>query len=127
MGRKTFESIGEPLPNRNNIIITRDNNYSHDGCIVHNSIENGIKFAESNGESELFVIGGGEIYKYCLECDLIDQIYLTRVNFDGEADTFFPELDMQEWGVEESTNYHKDNHNEFDFKIEILRKILILI
>jgi dihydrofolate reductase len=122
MGRKTFESIGKPLPNRDNIVITKNNKFVCDGCIVYNSVEKGIEYARNNGENELFIIGGGEIYKYCLEHNLIDRIYLTKVDFDGEADTFFVKLDTQKWIVIDSDNYYKNDSNEFNFKIEILDK-----
>jgi dihydrofolate reductase len=122
MGRKTFESIGMPLPKRMNIIITGNANFLAKDCEVFNTVENGINFAENNGEDELFIIGGGEIYKYCLEKNLVEKIYVTKVDFDGVADTFFPELNMDKWELVESEKFPKSNANEFDFRFEIFKK-----
>ena len=85
MGRKTYQSIGRPLPNRRNIIITRDENYEVDGCEVVNSIEEALLLTNS----DCFIIGGGEIYKQTLH--IADQIYLTQVDEEFDGDTTFPE------------------------------------
>ena len=88
MGRKTFESIGIPLPNRTNIIITRDPDYMVDDCIVVNSLEEAL--GQCQGEIEIFIIGGGEIYKQAIR--MADKLYLTIVEGSPEADTFFPDF-----------------------------------
>lgn len=92
MGRKTFESIGRPLPRRVNIVITRQANYKPEGVIVVGSLEEALAKA---GDGEVFIIGGGEIFKEALP--RVDRIYLTRVDADIEGDVFFPELDPAEW------------------------------
>lgn len=89
MGRKTYESIGRPLPNRRNIIITRDKDYSIEGCEVVNSLEEAFLITGS----DCFVIGGGEIYKQSLSYS--EKIYLTLIDKDFEGDTEFPEIN--EW------------------------------
>ncbi len=91
MGRKTFESIGRPLPGRTNIVITRDSGFVRDGIIVSSSIEEAIKKAkDSSGSSEIFIIGGGQIYEQGLK--YTDRLYLTLVDQEySEADAFFPE------------------------------------
>jgi dihydrofolate reductase len=89
MGRKTYESIGKPLPNRTNIIISKTAN-KIEGCFVFNTIEDGIEFARSLNEENLFIIGGDSIYKQSLS--MCDTIYLTRIHHQFEADSFFPEL-----------------------------------
>ena len=99
MGRKNFESIPHkysPLPNRTNIIITRQNNYLAKGCIVVNSIKEALEIAKQKGEKEAFIIGGGEIYKLALKSKVADKIYLTRIHHSFDGDTFFPKLD-KEW------------------------------
>lgn len=93
MGRKTFESIGRPLPKRRNIIITRQDDYKPEGVEVVSSTEAAL--ATMSEDEEAFVIGGGEIFKQALP--IADRIYLTRVEADVEGDAFFPELDMSEW------------------------------
>jgi dihydrofolate reductase len=104
MGRKTYESIGKPLPNRRNIIITRDINYSVNGCEVVNSLEEAFLLTGS----DCFVIGGGEIYKQSL--DKTDRIYLTLIDKEFEGDTTFPEIgDWYESSCESFSN------DEFDY------------
>jgi dihydrofolate reductase len=89
MGRKTYESIGRPLPERPNIVITRDKNLEIPGCIIVNSLGEAIEKAGEIDKEEIFVIGGGEIYKEALH--LTNRLYLTFLDKDVEADTFFPE------------------------------------
>lgn len=89
MGQKTFESIGRPLPNRTNIVITNDHNFFAEGCEVVYSIEEAIERAKEVDQKEIFFIGGGMIYKQAVP--LADKIYLTIVEGEFEADTFFPE------------------------------------
>jgi dihydrofolate reductase len=122
MGRKTFESIGKPLPNRTNIIISRSANFSVEGCKVFNSVEDGISFAKDMNETELFIIGGREIYEYCLTGGIVDKLYLTKVDFDGKADTYFPEVDLFEWKILSSEQFQKSEKNEYNFLLEILCK-----
>lgn len=87
MGRKTFESIGKPLPNRRNIIITRDRNYHQESCFVYNSLEEALEIYRT---TDLFVIGGAEIYKQTL--GYADAIELTLIDKDFEGDAYFPEI-----------------------------------
>lgn len=93
MGRKTYDSIGKPLPNRRNIVISRDENLRIDGVEVFNSIESAIE--ELSNETEIFIIGGAEIYKQTLP--LASKIYLTKVIKSYDGDAFFPEIDFSEW------------------------------
>lgn len=106
MGRKTYESIGRPLPNRRSIIITRDTNYKVDGCEVVNSLEEALELSNNN----CFIIGGGEIYRQAL--DKADRIYLTRINKDFEGDTTFPEI--REW-YESDCQEFKNNELSWSF------------
>ena len=92
MGRKTYESVGKPLPNRRNIIITRQN-ISIDGCEVVNSIDQALK--SSAGEDEIFIVGGAEIYNQALS--LTDRIYLTIVHHNFDGDTYFPDIKDDIW------------------------------
>ena len=116
-GRKNYESIPEkfrPLPNRTNIVITRNTSLILKDCFVFGSIKEGIELARNNGEEELFIIGGGEIYKQSLEQNLVDKIYLTRVHASFDADTFFPELAETQWKKESEIFISKDEKNPFD-------------
>lgn len=115
MGRKTYESIGRPLPNRRNIIITRDENYEVDGCEVVNSIEEALLLTNS----DCFIIGGGEIYKQTLH--IADQIYLTQVDEDFDGDTTFPELPAS-WYVCKKEDFEADEKNPYNYSFIFYEK-----
>ena len=106
MGRKTFASIGKPLPNRKNIVITRGT-MTMPGCDIVHSLEEALDLARAANAAEVFVMGGGEIYAQALP--IADRVYLTRVHATIEGDAFFPELDPQEW---EETEQHEHAQDE---------------
>jgi dihydrofolate reductase len=107
MGRKTFESIGHALPNRRNIVITRDLNYTHEGVEVVHSIAEAIAlFSES--DEEVFNIGGAEIYRLALP--YTDKLYMTHIDADFDADTFFPTIDSS-WRKISEQKYPADENN----------------
>ena len=122
MGRKTYESLDGPLPNRTHIIITRQENYAEkvdaNCCIVVDNIEDAI--AKSASEDETFVIGGGEIYKLALP--LADKIELTRVHGTFEADAYFPEIDENKWNLVNEDYHPKDEKHNFDFTYQTFMK-----
>jgi dihydrofolate reductase len=123
MGRKTFESIGKPLPNRTNIVITRHGKVSDDASVlVADSIEKAIEIAkEVKGDEEIFIIGGGNIYEQSL--DITDKIYLTEVKVTIDGDTYFPKLNESEWKEVSRKPYQKNEKNDYDFDIvELERK-----
>lgn len=92
MGKKTFDSIGRILPNRTNIIITRNVEFQFEGAVIAHSLEEGIELAEGQkGDDEIFIFGGGQLFKESIEKGLVDRIYLTVVSGDYDADTFFPD------------------------------------
>ena len=107
MGRKTFESIGRPLPGRTNIVITRDEDYTAEGCVVVHSIEAAMQAA--GAQEEIMVIGGAEFYRQVLP--YTDTIYLTRIHADFAGDTFFPELVDSEWREVERIDCEADASN----------------
>lgn len=111
MGRKTFESIGRPLPNRTNIIITRDENYKAEGCIVVHSIDEALKAAEGN--EEVMVIGGAQIYKEFLPT--ANKIYLTIIDNDFEGDAYFPEYNEDEWKEVKREKHEADKENKYSY------------
>lgn len=120
MGRKTFESFGKPLKNRENIIITRKKNYDTKGAEVVNSVDNALKLAGKMEDKEIFIIGGGEIYKQTIP--YTDRIYLTIVHHEFDGDTFFPELDLSEWQEKERKFHNPDERHLYPFTILILEK-----
>ncbi|MCM3664391.1 dihydrofolate reductase [Mesobacillus subterraneus] len=119
MGRKTYESIGKPLPGRENIVITRDENYSPDGCVVMNSIEEFMKYAGEK-DDEVFVIGGAEIFKEVLP--KADRLYLTMIHEQFEGDTFFPVFDIDKWELETREIGLKDEKNPYDYEFLIYKR-----
>ncbi|MEJ6793354.1 MAG: dihydrofolate reductase [Lacinutrix sp.] len=112
MGRKTFESFPKPLPNRTHVVISRQKDYQvPEGVLVVNSIEDALDAA--NGDSQPFIIGGGEIYKQAMP--FASKIELTRVHSTFEADTFFPELNLKEWKETESKVHAQDENHKYAF------------
>ena len=121
MGRKTFESIGKPLPNRKNIVITRDKNYKKDGIEIVNSLNEAINLTIPN--EEVFVIGGGEIYKQAIE--IADKLYITHINTeDSEADSFFPEIIPLVWNEISHTENQKDTENPFNYTFSVYERFI---
>ncbi len=123
MGRKTFESIARALPNRTNIVISRQHNFDlPEGVLQANSLENAIEMAQNEaGSEEIFIIGGGNIYKQSLH--ITDKIYLTEVKASLEGDAFFPKLDAAEWTEISRISHLKDEKNEYDFDFVELAKV----
>ncbi len=119
MGRKTYDSIGKPLPNRTNIIISRNKNLTIEGVVICNNIEQAIDFAKAQNEKELFIIGGGEICRQALS--ITDTIYLTKVDTELEGDAFFS-FDESKWQISEIEYIPKNEKNEFDSEFMILKR-----
>ncbi|MCM3162995.1 dihydrofolate reductase [Metabacillus litoralis] len=119
MGRKTFESIGRPLPGRVNIIVTRDQNYSQEGCLVLHSIED-IKELSEQTEEEIFVIGGAEIFQQILPYS--DRLYITHIHHEFEGDTYFPKTNEEEWEMVKSEKGIRDEKNPFDYEFVVYEK-----
>lgn len=123
-GRKNYESIPEkfrPLPNRTNIVITRQENYTAKGAIIVSSIEEAIEKAKQTVDPEIFIIGGAEIYKQFLR--YADKIYLTRIYHSFEGDSFFPELNNKEWKETERIKGISDEKNPYKYEFITLEKI----
>ena len=120
VGRKTFESIGKPLPGRQVIIVTHHADYHIDGCFTAHSIGEAVELAHQHGETELFIGGGAEIYAQTLA--LADRVYLTQVHADCDADTFFPEFDRDDWVEQSSESHAADERNEYPFTFLLLMK-----
>ena len=119
MGRKTHESIGRPLPNRRNIVITRDMNYAREGVEVVHSIEEALELFKDTDE-EVFNIGGAEIYKAGMP--FANKLYITHVGSSFEADSFFPEIDSS-WQKNSEQTYPADAENAYPLTfIEYIKK-----
>ena len=119
MGRKTFESFPKPLPNRTHVVITRQENYkAPDGVIIVHNLEDAIDASKS--DSQPFIIGGGQIYKQAMH--LADKIELTRVHENFEADTFFPEINLDNWKETANTFHKKDDKHDHEFSFLTYKK-----
>ena len=120
MGRKTYESIGKPLPNRTNIVISRKTDWFEEGILIVGSIKEALKFAKKIDEN-IFIIGGGNIYEQTI--DLADQLEITWVDATLEADTYFPKIDEKNWRKTDEICHEKDEKNQFDFCFQTFERI----
>ena len=125
MGRKNYDSIPEkfrPLPNRTNIVVTRQKNFHAPGCIVVNSMERGLTIARNNGESETFIIGGSDIYQQGMEST--QRMYLTEIQAVMEGDTYFPEFKKEEWKEVSRKHHERDERHLFPFDFVVYEKTI---
>jgi len=111
MGRKTFDSIGKPLPNRKNIIVTRQENLIIEGCEIANSLQDALKFAADN--TDICIIGGAEIYNQAF--GYTDVVYLTRIHHQFDADTYFPLIDPNVWEETSVEAHQPDEKNKYRY------------
>ena len=118
MGRKTYESIGRPLPGRTTVIITRNLNYQAEGCRIVHTLQEALDLARTDGDNETFIIGGGEIFKRALP--LANRIYLTHIYARMECDTFFPDFNLGDWRISEESFQPADEKNQFSSTYQVL-------
>ncbi|MBP1993551.1 dihydrofolate reductase [Paenibacillus eucommiae] len=114
MGRKTYESIGKPLPGRRNVIITQNPRFSAEGCEVIHSVEQALELFH---DEELFVIGGAEIFRLFL--GKVDRMYITEIDHEFAADTYFPDMSMEQWELVSSEQGQQDEKNPYVFHFRI--------
>jgi dihydrofolate reductase len=119
MGRKTHESIGKPLPGRENIVITRDRQFRSEGCLILHSIDDLLDYTSKTNE-EVFVIGGAEIFKEVLPH--ADHLYLTMIHHQFEGDTFFPVFHMDKWELESRQMGLKNEKNPFEYEFLVYKR-----
>lgn len=122
MGRKSYESIGRPLPKRTNVVITRKANYQPDGVLVFKSLNAAFDHFRKLNTDEVFVIGGGEIYRQTL--DDADVLHISHVNTNVEdAEVFFPKVDWKLWECIHSEAFEKKEGNDFGFEYKVYRRL----
>jgi dihydrofolate reductase len=123
MGRKTFETFGKgnPLPGRKNIVLTRQADLKAEGVVVVKKAEDALLLAKEMDVNELMVIGGGEIYKLFFE--KANRIYITRVDAEPDADTFFPEIDPKEWKLVSKKDHEADAKNDHNYSFQVWERI----
>jgi dihydrofolate reductase len=114
MGRRTFDSVGKPLPGRITIVITHDTNFTAEGVTVVHSLEDAIRLAIDAGDQEPFIAGGAVVFEQAIH--RADRMYLTRVHADIEGDTFFPDFDdVSEWHLSDAEHFEADEKNDYPF------------
>ncbi len=119
LGRKNYESIGKPLPERTNIVITRNRDFRADGCLIAHSLDEALTLAKN--DPEIFVIGGAEIYRAALA--RADRLYLTRVHAAIAGDTHFPEFDETEWREISRERHERDERHAYAYSFVVLERI----
>ncbi len=123
MGRKNYESLPEkfkPLPNRTNIVITRQKNFNAPGCLVMNAIDQGLSVAQNNNENEVFIIGGAEIYREAME--QTHRMYLTEIYAEIDGDTYFPTFNKHLWKEIKREHHAADERHKFAFDYVVYEK-----
>jgi dihydrofolate reductase len=114
MGRKTWDSLGKPLPGRVMVVITRRDDFAPEGAVVVKSLEEAIELVEKSGDEEPFIAGGAEIFRQSMH--RADRMYLTRVHADIQGDTFFPDFDdVSEWHLIDSEHLEADDKNQYPY------------
>jgi dihydrofolate reductase len=125
MGRKNFEAEGKPLPNRTNIVISKQNNYIAPGCMMAKTIEEAIKLAEKYEKNETFIVGGGEIYNQTLP--LTDKLYITMIDMVADGDVYYALPDMNDWKLISQRFYAKDKRNSYNHTYYIYQRKTLMI
>jgi len=118
MGRKTYESIGKPLPGRQNIVITRQADFRAEGCGVVSSSDEAV--SATGDAEEIMIIGGSQVYELFLPA--VGRLYLTRVHADIEGDVFFPEIAEEEWRLVSNESHSADERNEYDYSFRLYER-----
>ena len=121
MGRKSYESIGRPLPKRTNIVLTRDPYYLSSNILIAHNLKEALSLAEGLDSEELFVIGGAAIYEASFPW--LERLYITEVHESFEGDTFFPEWDQDEWNLISEQHHESDEKNEYDYSFKIYERV----
>jgi dihydrofolate reductase len=121
MGRKNYDSIPErfrPLPNRENVVLTRNVDFTAEGCLVFHSLETCLEHFKNETERTVFIIGGGEIYRQALALDCVDELFITHVDKSYGADTFFTEFEANNWYIKTLVTHEIDDKHEAAFEIK---------
>ena len=117
MGRKSYESLKKSLPGRINIVVTKQTNWQADDVFVVNNIDDGIEKAQESDAKEIFIIGGGQIFKQTI--NIVSKIYLTRVHATVDGDTLYPELNKEKWKLTDQQSFPADEKNNYAYTFEV--------
>ncbi|MBY5958179.1 type 3 dihydrofolate reductase [Membranicola marinus] len=121
MGRKSYESIGRPLPKRTNIVVTRDPYFISSNILVAHSIGEAVELARDTDSEEVFIIGGAMVYEHSLPH--LNRLYITEVHGEFEGDTFFPEWNPEEWKLVSEEPHLADDKNEYNYVFKVYERI----
>lgn len=122
MGRKTFDSMKKDLPGRINFVLTKKKDWQAENATVVHDLDDAIHQARQCGTNEIFIIGGGEIFRESM--NIVNRIYLTRVHTQIDGDTYYPEIKKDEWKLMESKEHPADEKNNFSFTFEVWERIV---
>jgi dihydrofolate reductase len=117
IGRTTWIEVGQPLPGRTMVVVTRSRTFSAEGVLVAHSVEEAL--AAARGDDEPFIGGGSQIYRIALARGLVRRMYITRIHAEVEGDTHFPEVDLGVWDLVSQEHHEADEKNEFDYTFEV--------
>jgi dihydrofolate reductase len=120
IGRRTWEEVGQPLPGRTMVVVTRSRRFAPEGAQVVRSVEQALELAAI--DEEPFIGGGSQIYRLALARDLVDRIYLTRIHAEVEGDTFFPDFDLDDWELVSEEHHDADEKNEFAYSFLVYER-----
>jgi dihydrofolate reductase len=122
MGRRTWESIGRPLPGRRTIVVSRQVDYRvvAENVVLAASLDDALQFAQGAGDADVFIVGGAELYRDALP--RADRLCLTRVHADVPGDTYFPQFDLREWQLTASEHHEADANNDYAFRFEVYER-----
>lgn len=116
IGRATWDELGRPLPGRTMVVVTRNRDFEADSVLVAHSVEEALSLVVDDGEP--FIGGGAEIYGQALEAEIVDRLYITRIHAEVEGDTFFPDINLDEWLLADRVDHPADEKNEFAYSFE---------
>ena len=116
IGRATWDELGRPLPGRTMVVVTRNRGFEADGVLVAHSIAEALSLVLDDDEP--FIGGGAEIYRQALEAEMVDRLYITRIHAEIKGDTFFPDIDLDEWFLADRLDHPADEKNEFAYAFE---------
>ena len=121
IGRRTWDEVGQPLPGRIMVVVTRDRKFAADGVLVAHSLDQALGL--TGEDDEPFIGGGAEIYRVALERSVVDRLYITRVHAEVEGDTSFPELDLEAWRLVSREDHEADDRNQYPFSFLVYDKV----
>jgi dihydrofolate reductase len=120
IGRRTWDEVGKPLPGRTMVVVTRSRDLEADGATIVHSLNEALEVAR--GDDEPFIGGGAHIYRMALENDLVNRLYITRVHAKVEGDTFFPDIDLDDWELVSEEHHEADERNEFPYSFLVYER-----